>query len=101
MLAAQELITHRSFGIVLGHKVCNIKHLQQASLALSETIVCCYCARDALLLHMAVCKTAIACRPMSYIGMLCLQGTWVLEQSRKEAEMASMANGVSSSPVRD
>ena len=29
------------------------------------------------------------------------QGAWVLEQSRKEAEMAMRTNGIGSSPVRN
>ena len=55
----------------------------------------------ALLMRTGACNTAFACKSKSYTGMTCLQGRWVLEQSRKEAEMASRANGISSSPVRD
>ena len=33
--------------------------------------------------------------------VLSAQGVWVLEQSRKEAEMAVRTNGIGSSPVRD
>ena len=33
--------------------------------------------------------------------ILSAQGAWVLEQSRKEAEMAVRTNGIGSSPVRD
>ena len=57
--------------------------------------------KSAPFMRPGACSTAMPCKPMSYIGMTCLQGTWVLEQSRKEAEMASRANGISSSPVRD
>ena len=41
----------------------------------------------------------VATPMMSWI--LSAQGAWVLEQSRKEAEMAMRTNGIGSSPVRN